>query len=238
MGSYLAYRLCQVLNLDPRPILIAEVIFSNIGGTATAVGDPPNVIIISNSLIKSAVSRCKGQINEEDIIIVITCLLQNINFAEFTLHLLLGVLFTVVVAYAVLTAIFYTSKSSWPALRNLSLFSVQNKDPPHIAELKREVAIWERTALRLNVVSLEERAVRDAILAKAMDVRNQLNQEVSTTMHSSKDMWQKNLQELESKYRISNAILFIQSSVVLVVVILLFFLSHFIPNLELEIGIV
>lgn len=48
--------LCQVLNLDPRPILIAEVVFSNIGGTATAIGDPPNIIIVSNSLIKSAVS--------------------------------------------------------------------------------------------------------------------------------------------------------------------------------------
>lgn len=49
-------RLCQVLNLDPRPVLIAEVVFSNIGGTATAIGDPPNVIIVSNSLIRSAVS--------------------------------------------------------------------------------------------------------------------------------------------------------------------------------------
>lgn len=52
------YRLCQVLNLDPRPVLIAEVVFSNIGGTATAVGDPPNVIIVSNKLIKNAVSDC------------------------------------------------------------------------------------------------------------------------------------------------------------------------------------
>ena len=44
-----------MLNLDPRPVLIAEVVFSNIGGTATAVGDPPNVIIVSNRLIKNAV---------------------------------------------------------------------------------------------------------------------------------------------------------------------------------------
>ena len=49
-------RLCQVLNVDPRPVLIAEVVFSNIGGTATAVGDPPNVIIVSNDLIQAAVS--------------------------------------------------------------------------------------------------------------------------------------------------------------------------------------
>lgn len=53
---FTSFRLCQVLNLDPRPVLIAEVIFSNIGGTATAVGDPPNVIIVSNKLIKAAVS--------------------------------------------------------------------------------------------------------------------------------------------------------------------------------------
>lgn len=45
------------MNLDPRPVLIAEVVFSNIGGTATAVGDPPNVIIVSNKLIKLAVSE-------------------------------------------------------------------------------------------------------------------------------------------------------------------------------------
>ena len=46
------------MNLDPRPVLIAEVVFSNIGGTATAVGDPPNVIIVSNRLIKDAVRHC------------------------------------------------------------------------------------------------------------------------------------------------------------------------------------
>ena len=37
-------------------MLIAEVLFSNIGGTATAIGDPPNVIIVSNSDIQEAVS--------------------------------------------------------------------------------------------------------------------------------------------------------------------------------------
>lgn len=32
-------------DIDPRPYLIAEVILSNIGGTATLIGDPPNIII-------------------------------------------------------------------------------------------------------------------------------------------------------------------------------------------------
>ena len=35
MQAYVLSRLSQVLNLDPRPVLIAEVVFSNIGGTAT-----------------------------------------------------------------------------------------------------------------------------------------------------------------------------------------------------------
>ncbi|TDH08087.1 hypothetical protein EPR50_G00093930 [Perca flavescens] len=48
-------RLCEVLNLDPRHVLIAEVIFTNIGGAATAVGDPPNVIIVSNQDLRKEV---------------------------------------------------------------------------------------------------------------------------------------------------------------------------------------
>eukprot|EP00934_Nitzschia_sp_Nitz4_P001548 Nitzschia sp. Nitz4//scaffold256_size27904//1818//5050//NITZ4_008166-RA/size27904-snap-gene-0.10-mRNA-1//-1//CDS//3329544402//1548//frame0 len=38
--------LCHIVgDIDPRPYLIAEVILSNIGGTATLIGDPPNIII-------------------------------------------------------------------------------------------------------------------------------------------------------------------------------------------------
>lgn len=40
--------MCNILKVDPRPYLIAEVILSNIGGTATLIGDPPNIIIGSS----------------------------------------------------------------------------------------------------------------------------------------------------------------------------------------------
>jgi Na+/H+ antiporter NhaD/arsenite permease-like protein len=33
------------LGLDPRPFLITQVIASNVGGTATLIGDPPNILI-------------------------------------------------------------------------------------------------------------------------------------------------------------------------------------------------
>ena len=56
------------------------------------------------------------------------------------------------------------------------------------------------------------------------------------SMQSAMDLWQKNLSELEGKYRITNKILLAKSSIVLLVVILLFFLSNTIPNVELELG--
>ena len=41
--------LCERLGLDPIPFLLAEVMGSNIGGTATLIGDPPNIIIASRA---------------------------------------------------------------------------------------------------------------------------------------------------------------------------------------------
>jgi Na+/H+ antiporter NhaD/arsenite permease-like protein len=38
---------CERLAINPTPFLIAEVLASNIGGAATLVGDPPNIIIAS-----------------------------------------------------------------------------------------------------------------------------------------------------------------------------------------------
>ena len=41
--------ICQILELPTIPFLIMEAIFSNIGGTATLVGDPPNILIGSQT---------------------------------------------------------------------------------------------------------------------------------------------------------------------------------------------
>ena len=37
--------ICDDLKFDPRPFLVTQVIASNIGGTATLIGDPPNILI-------------------------------------------------------------------------------------------------------------------------------------------------------------------------------------------------
>ncbi|MEV6236693.1 ArsB/NhaD family transporter [Lentzea sp. NPDC051838] len=43
------FLVCDRLGLNPIPFLIAEVLASNIGGAATLIGDPPNIIIASRA---------------------------------------------------------------------------------------------------------------------------------------------------------------------------------------------
>lgn len=37
--------LCRTLKIDATPFLLVEILFSNIGGTSTLIGDPPNIMI-------------------------------------------------------------------------------------------------------------------------------------------------------------------------------------------------
>jgi Na+/H+ antiporter NhaD/arsenite permease-like protein len=39
------FSITRILNVNPLPYLISEIIASNVGGTATLVGDPPNIMI-------------------------------------------------------------------------------------------------------------------------------------------------------------------------------------------------
>ena len=39
------FAITKILRINPVPFLISEVLFSNIGGTATLIGDPPNIMI-------------------------------------------------------------------------------------------------------------------------------------------------------------------------------------------------
>jgi Na+/H+ antiporter NhaD/arsenite permease-like protein len=41
----ITFLLADALDVDPIPLIVIEVISSNIGGTATLIGDPPNIII-------------------------------------------------------------------------------------------------------------------------------------------------------------------------------------------------
>jgi Na+/H+ antiporter NhaD/arsenite permease-like protein len=41
--------ICEALEVDPFPFLLSEILSSNIGGTATLIGDPPNIMIASKA---------------------------------------------------------------------------------------------------------------------------------------------------------------------------------------------
>jgi len=69
-------RLCKVINMDPLPVILSEVIFSNIGGTATGIGDPPNILIISNAKMRAS---------------------KKVDFATFTLHVAPGAILALLV---------------------------------------------------------------------------------------------------------------------------------------------
>lgn len=43
--SPITIKIAESLAVNPTPFLISEILFSNIGGTATLIGDPPNLII-------------------------------------------------------------------------------------------------------------------------------------------------------------------------------------------------
>jgi Na+/H+ antiporter NhaD/arsenite permease-like protein len=78
-------QLAKVLDLPPVPLLIAEVMFSNIGGAATMIGDPPN-IIIGNGMSEAALSG-----GEYDALAS-----QAISFNDFIINLAPGILMTVI----------------------------------------------------------------------------------------------------------------------------------------------
>ncbi|GIZ03931.1 p protein [Caerostris extrusa] len=82
--SAVVIRLCEAMNIDPKHMLIAMVVFSNIGGAMTPIGDPPNVIIISNKKIQAA----------------------GIGFGDFTLHMLPVIVVCVGATYALLRIIY------------------------------------------------------------------------------------------------------------------------------------
>ena len=66
--------LSRMMKVNPIPFLLSEVIFSNIGGTATQIGDPPNIII--GNMLK-----------------------EHIGFVDFIYHCAPCVLLCIVVVY-------------------------------------------------------------------------------------------------------------------------------------------
>ncbi|KAH8270130.1 hypothetical protein KR018_004306 [Drosophila ironensis] len=75
----IAIKLCETMAMRVSLVIIVVVVFSNIGGALTPVGDPPNVIIATNKHV----------------------LADGIDFAGFTLHMLPAVTLSAIVCFLV-----------------------------------------------------------------------------------------------------------------------------------------
>ena len=87
-------QLARVLDLDPIPVLIAEVLFSNIGGAATMIGDPPN-IIIGSMMSESAIAG-----NNDAGIAGLAS--QGVSFNDFIIELAPGIMLTIIPTFMML----------------------------------------------------------------------------------------------------------------------------------------
>ena len=87
-------QLARVLDLDPIPVLIAEVLFSNIGCAATMIGDPPN-IINGSMMSESAIAG-----NTDAGIAGLAS--QGVSFNDFIIELAPGILLTIIPTFMML----------------------------------------------------------------------------------------------------------------------------------------
>ena len=91
---------CDRLGLKPIPFLIAEALASNIGGTATLVGDPPNIIIASRA---------------------------DLSFVDFLVHLA-PVILVILAAFLVLARFLFRASLTGDPARAASLMSLDERE--------------------------------------------------------------------------------------------------------------
>jgi len=180
-------KLCKVLDIEPITILLCEVLMSNIGGTATIIGDPPNIIVANHPYVKT-----------------------QIDFGMFTLHMTPGVIL----------AFFGCWLYIWKMYKN-----VLHRDPAlqHKAELK----IWKRTLEKFKSVDNPgEAKVRESLVTHIQQVETLIAESSGKT---------KSIKELEEKYVIRDMPLFVNTCIVLSVVVALFF-SHSFLHIEMSLA--
>ena len=121
-------KIAQVLDLKPIPILISEVLFSNIGGAATMIGDPPN-IMIGSAMSPDAISGNKDQ----DIANLAN---DGVTFNDFIIEMAPGILMTIVPSFMLIRWLY---KDEFSGRRDRD-----------ITELERQYAIKDVKGLKIS----------------------------------------------------------------------------------------
>ncbi|XP_064553557.1 P protein-like [Drosophila montana] len=185
-------RLCECMDLRTTTVLIVVAIFSNIGGALTPVGDPPNVIIASNHYVLEA----------------------GIDFCTFVIHMLPGVVLSLVAAWGYIYLVLRNGLQKGGAdqmresINNLAKTAAVLRETPSEAKLRRE--ILER------IEELKERYRRKP--------SPQTGSQPTTNFIET-------LAEMQAKYKVEDKPLLIKCCIALTFAVLLFTL-HSLPFLE------
>ena len=121
-------QIAKVLDIKPIPILISEVIFSNIGGAATMIGDPPN-IMIGSAMSPSAIEGNK----DSDIAALAS---EGVTFNDFIIEMAPGILLTIVPSFMLIRWLY---KDEFSGRRDRD-----------ITELERQYAIKDMKGLKVS----------------------------------------------------------------------------------------
>ncbi|MGB0173772.1 MAG: ArsB/NhaD family transporter [Candidatus Poseidoniaceae archaeon] len=121
-------QIAKVLDIKPIPILISEVLFSNIGGAATMIGDPPN-IMIGSAMSPSAIEGNK----DADIAALAS---DGVTFNDFIIEMAPGILLTIVPSFMLIRWLY---KDEFSGRRDRD-----------ITELERQYAIKDMKGLKVS----------------------------------------------------------------------------------------
>ncbi len=116
----ITFLLADTLDIDPIPLVITEIVVSNIGGTATLIGDPPNILIAGAT---------------------------GLSFTAFIVHLAPIAAVTFVAATGALYLVFRSRLRITPQARKHVAALDARRSIEDMAELKRTVPILVATIL-------------------------------------------------------------------------------------------
>ena len=111
-------QLARVLGINPRPILISEVIFSNIGGAATMIGDPPNI------MIGSGMSPDAMRSNGNPAVQLLAD--QGVTFNDFIIEMAPGIIMTIVPSFMLVRWLY---KKEFSGGKNTDVTELENRYP-------------------------------------------------------------------------------------------------------------
>ena len=120
----ITFLLADALDIDPIPLVIIEIIASNIGGTATLIGDPPNILIAGHT---------------------------DLTFGDFIVNLMPIAVITLAVVVGLLYVVYRKQLQIAPAARRRVMELDAKASIEDAAELRRTVPILILTILAFFV---------------------------------------------------------------------------------------